>query len=72
MFNRGMNKDYVIHIHSVILLRHKKEQRWATSRDMVGPRPYHTETKKDKHHIPPLIYGIFKKEIQMNLLTKQK
>ena len=55
------------HIHSGILLSHKKEGNIVICSNMVGPRDYHTkwsQTQKDKYHMISLICGIqfFKKD----------
>ena len=58
--NRWMDKEDVVHIHSGILLSHKKEWNIAIYGNMDGPRDYHTEwsqTEKDKYMIF-LICGI--------------
>ena len=33
----------VVHIYNGILLSHKKERNWVISRDVDGPRNYHTD-----------------------------
>ena len=42
-FNRGMNKEDVVHIYNGILLSHKKEQNGVICRDVDGPIECHTE-----------------------------
>ena len=42
-FNKWMGKEVVVHIHSGILLNHKKECIWVSSNEVDEPRTYHTE-----------------------------
>ena len=71
-----MNKGDVVQLGNGILLSYKKEQKKAFCSNMDGPRHCHTKcnskNENDKYHMISLICGIFKKEIQMNLFTKQK
>ena len=41
--DRGMDKENVVHIHSGILLSHKKERNNAICSNMDEPRDYHTK-----------------------------
>ena len=41
--DRGVDKEDVVHIHSGILLSHKKELNNANCSNMDGPRDCHTE-----------------------------
>ena len=59
--NRGMDKEYVVHIYNGTLPSHKKERNNAIYSDMDGPRDCHTElsqTEKDKYHMTSLICGL--------------
>ena len=40
---RGLDKEDVVHIYSVVLLSHKKEQNCAICRDVDGPIDCHTQ-----------------------------
>ena len=58
--DRWMDKEDVVHIHSGILLNHKKEWNHAICSNMDGPRDYHTkvsQTEKDKYYMIPFICG---------------
>ena len=41
--DRWMDKEVMVHIHSGILLSHKKEQIWVSSDEVDEPRTYYTE-----------------------------
>ena len=41
--DRWMDKEVVKHIHSGILLSHKKEHIWVSSDEVDEPRTYYTE-----------------------------
>ena len=43
-----MDKEDVVHLYSVTLLSHKKEQNWIICRDVDGPREWHTEWNKSE------------------------
>ena len=48
----GMDKEYLAHTYTGILLSHKKEWNSAVCRDVNGPRDYHTEwSQKEKKQI---------------------
>ena len=50
-----------VHMHSSILLSHKKEWNNTTFGNMDGPRDYHrkqSEPEKDKYHMISLTCGI--------------
>ena len=51
-------------------ISHKKNEVTPSCSNMDGPRDYHTKWRKsdekDKYRIISLIYGIWKKKIQMN------
>ena len=71
-----MAKEDVVHISKGILLSHRKKELMplaATSIDLESIILSEVcQTEKDKYHMISLICGIFKKMIQMNLLTKQR
>ena len=46
--NRGMDKEDGVHIHSRILLNHKKEWNKAICSIMYGPRDYHSKWSKSE------------------------
>ena len=75
---RWIDKGDVLYKYNGILLNHKKEWSHVICSNMDGPRDYHAKwsksTEKDKYCMMSLICGIWKKkkEIQMNLFTKQK
>ena len=46
--NRGMDKEAVVHIHSGILLSHKKEHIRVRSNEMDEPRAYYIEWSKSE------------------------
>ena len=71
--DRGMGKEYVVHIYNGTLFKHKKEKNNAICSNMVGPGDYHTEwsnSEKDKYMLS-LVCGILK-VVQMGLFTKQR
>ena len=41
--DRRMDKEVVVHIHSGIVLSHKKECIWVSSDEVDEPRTYYTE-----------------------------
>ena len=43
--DRGMDKEYVVHIYNGILLSHKKEWDKAIYNNMEESRDYHTKMK---------------------------
>ena len=49
--NRGMDKEDGVHIHSRILLNHKKEWNKAICSIMYGPRDYHSKWSKSERKI---------------------
>ena len=61
--DRWMDKEIVVYIHNGILLSHKKESLWVSSKEVDVARIYYTEwsqKEKDKYHILTHIYnGIF-------------
>ena len=68
-----MNKEYVIYIQNGILLIHKKEWNKVICNNMDGQRDYHTKSSKPK--INTIWYPLYvesRKNIQMNLFSKQK
>ena len=40
--HRGVDREYVVHIHNGILLGHKKERKNAIYSNMDGHRDWHT------------------------------
>ena len=56
--DRGMDKEIVAHIHSGILLSHKKEHIWVSPDEVDEPRPCYiqSEVKSQKY----IILGIYK------------
>ena len=61
---RGMDREDVVHIHSEVLLSHKKGWYCAICRDTAGPRDCHTEWSKpggeNTNHILTHICGNLK------------
>ena len=47
-FNRGMDKENMLHLHYGISLSHKKEWNWVICWDMYGPKDFHTEWSKSQ------------------------
>ena len=43
-----MDKEVVVHIHSGILLSHKKEHIWVSSNEVDEPRTYYSELSKSE------------------------
>ena len=41
-----MDKEVVVHIQSMIVLSHEKENLWVSSNDVDEPRAYYTEWSK--------------------------
>ena len=41
--DRWMDKEIVVHMHSEILLSHKKEHIWVSSDEVDEPKTYYTE-----------------------------
>ena len=62
--DRGVHKEYVVHIYNGILLSHKKEWTNAICSNMDGPRDCHTEWSKSDREINMilLIWGLKKKD----------
>ena len=66
----------MVHVYNGILLGHLKEQNnaiavtWMDLEVIILSEV--SQTEKDKYPMIPLICGILKKMIQMNLFTKQK
>ena len=61
--NRGMDKEYVVHIYNGILLSHKKERNWVICRDVDGPRNCHTElgkSEREKYNINAYMWNLRK------------
>ena len=59
--NRGLDKEEVAHIHSGILLSHKKDELMLFCSNMDRPRGYHTkltQTEKDNYHMLSLTCGV--------------
>ena len=46
--NRWMDKEAVVHIYNVIVLSHKKEHIWVSSKEVDEPRAYYTEWSKSE------------------------
>ena len=50
--NRQMDQKAVVHVHSGILLNHKKDCIWLSSNEVDGPRAYYmsevNQKEKDK------------------------
>ena len=71
--DRGMNKEDVVHIHSRILLSHKKEWNNAICSNMDGHRDYYTKwSKSDRERQIPydITYMWNLKKWYMNLFIK--
>ena len=49
--NRWMDKEAVVHIYNGILLSHKKEHIWVSSKEVDEPRPYYKEWSKSEREI---------------------
>ena len=59
--SKQMDKVFVVHIHSGILLSYKKEHIWVSSNEVDETRAYYTEwSELEKHQYSILvhIYGI--------------
>ena len=60
--DRWMDKEVVVHIHSGLLLSHKKEHIWVSSNEGMNLEPIIqsevSQKEKDKYHILMQIYGI--------------
>ena len=54
--NRGIDKEYVIHIYNGMLLSHKKEWNWVICRDMNRPGHCHTEWSKSEGKKPRCLF----------------
>ena len=54
--NRGMDKEYMVHIHNKILLSNKKKEQNNFIFEIV--KLSEDSTQKDKYHIIPHIYGV--------------
>ena len=46
-----MDKEAVVHIYNGILLSHKKEHIWVSSKEVNKPRAYYTEQSKSEKEI---------------------
>ena len=46
--DRRLDKDGVVHIYIGILLSHKKEHIWVSSKEMDEPRVYYAEWSKSE------------------------
>ena len=53
-----MDEEAVVHIHSGILLSHKKEHIWVSSNEVDESGVYYKE--KNKYRILMYIYGFYK------------
>ena len=57
-----MDKEVLVHIHNEILLSHKKEHIWDSSKEIDELEPImqseDSQKEKDKHHILMYVYGI--------------
>ena len=74
-FNRGVDKEDVIHKYKGILFNHKNETMpfpatWMDLEIIILSEV--SQTEKDKDFMILLIYGILKKMIQMNVFIRQK
>ena len=49
--NRWMDKEDVVHIHSGMLFRHKKECIWVSFDEVDEPRTYYTEWSESEREI---------------------
>ena len=45
---RWMDKEVVVHTHNGILLSHKKEHIWVSSKEVDEPITYHTKWNKSE------------------------
>ena len=66
-----MDKEDVVHIYNGMLLSHKKEHIWVSSKEMDEARAYYTECSKSerqKHCILMYIHG-YRKIVLMNLFA---
>ena len=74
-FNRGMDKENMLHLYNGILFSHKKEWNWVICWDMYGPKDSLTNEashkKKKKYYLVMHMYRILKNDI-MNLFTRHK
>ena len=73
--DRGVDKEDVVHIHSGILLSHKKELNNANCSNMDGPRDCHTEWSKsdrERQISYDITYMWNQKNDTVNLFTKEK
>jgi len=73
--NRGIDKEYVIHIYNWILPSHKKEWNWAICRDVDGPRVCYTEWSKSERekqmlHINAYVWNLEKCYRQSHLKNR--
>ena len=73
---RGMDKEDVVHIYSVVLLSHKKEQNCAICRDMMDLETVIqnevSQKEENKYHILTHTYMEFRRMVQMNLFPGQE
>ena len=49
--DKWMDKEAVVHIYNGILLSHKKEHIWVSSKEVDEPRPYYKEWSKSEREI---------------------
>ena len=73
--NRWVDKEVVVHIYNEILLSHKKEWIWVSSRELDEPRACYTEwskSKGEKYHISMCIHMESRKRVLMNLFAWQQ
>ena len=69
-----MDKEDVVHIYNGILLSHKKEHIWVSSKEVDEPRAYYTEwskSERQKHCILMYIPGS-RKIVLMNIFAGQQ
>ena len=72
--DRGIDREYVIHVYNELLLSHKKDRNNAIFSNVDGHRDDCTEySKADRERqISYITYIESLKNVQMNLFTKQK
>ena len=73
LLTEEMNEEDAVYIYNGMLLSHQREWNKATCSNMDGPGGCHIEWRKSEKqkHMISLICGI-RKDIQLNLFTKQK